>query len=149
MKRLFWLHDESLCVPRQANSGDLLVFCWHPAYFEQQGWSLKRLVFIYESLCSLPVSIYAGEPSELLQALKQQHPLSEILIQQPLDPLLTAQLENLSQAHAVTFYPAPSMLDDSHIKPSKRFYTYWQQVAQQLGQTSPQKTQFHRYHRNK
>ena len=132
MKRLFWLHDESLSVPAAAKRDDLLVFFWHSDYFSQQAWSLKRLVFIYETLCSLPVTIYAGEPTRLLQALKREHTFSDIMVQRPFDPLLTVQLNQVEQTHPLNLYNAPSMMDNSQIKPCKRFYAYWQQIEGQL-----------------
>lgn len=147
MKRLFWLHDESLSVPAQANAEDLLVFFWHSNYFKQQGWSLNRLVFIYETLCRLPVTVYAGNPSELIRAIKNEQTVSDIYVQTPLNPLLNAEINQVNQQHQLKQYESEKMIDDSLIKPCKRFYAYWQQVAEQLDKQPSVQKHFSRYHR--
>lgn len=149
MKRLFWLHDESLRLPEQATEDDLVVFCWHQDYFIQQGWSIKRLVFIYETLCTLPVTIYAGNPVEIFSALKQMHNINEIVVQRPFDPQLEAHIEQVSQIHTLSYDDPPCLIDDSRLKPCKRFYAYWQQIEARLLHKTGQKTPFNRYHQLK
>ncbi|MBD3767704.1 MAG: hypothetical protein IE928_07090 [Gammaproteobacteria bacterium] len=146
MKRLFWIHDESLCQPAQATDDDLLVFCWHQDYFSQQAWSAKRLVFIYETLCTLPISIYAGDPNEIFSALKETHQISELLVQRPFDPQLKDHIERVSQTHTLNYYDPPRLIDDSRLKPSKRFHAYWQQIQAKLLNRVEQKLPFTRYH---
>lgn len=146
MKRIFWLHDESLSIPAQANAEDILVFLWHNDYFRQQAWSLNRLVFIYETLCRLPVTVYAGNPSELLQTIKNEQSVSDIYVQTPLNPLLKAEIKQVSQQHQLKQYEAEKMVDDSLIKPCKRFYAYWQQIEPQLFSDHIEKPLFQRFH---
>lgn len=64
---------------------DAFIFLWDKNYFNTKNFSSKKLVFIYEALCSIDVDIYAASFTELTQhnanepccyyAANPQHPL--------------------------------------------------------------------------
>ncbi len=84
--------------------------------------------------CQLPVSIFQGESGAVLSELCQQHGLSEICVQQALDPILQRLIESVAtQTIKVTQTPYPQLFSDSALKPSHRFHAYWKQVAPLLG----------------
>ena len=70
---VIWLHTEALradhpvftSAPKDARA----VYVWDGAAFKKAGYSLKRLVFIYETLIELPVEILAGDTTSVLAEL--------------------------------------------------------------------------------
>jgi len=134
MSRLMWLHDESLFLPADCQDNDLVVYIWDSHYVDQQQWSLKRQIFIYETLCQLPVHIFQGESCVVLTELCQQHDLNEIWVQQPLDPILQRLIDSVTTpVFKVTQVPYPQLFSHTSLKPSHRFHAYWKQVAPLLG----------------
>lgn len=69
--RIFWIHHLGLrtAPPSESSSGDAYIFVWDNQLFERLGYTLKRLVFIYETLCEMPVHIAHGNTVEILAAL--------------------------------------------------------------------------------
>lgn len=69
-RRIFWIHHLGLrAAPAAASYVDRYVFIWDNALFERLGYTLKRLVFIYETLCGLPVHIVEGNTADILANL--------------------------------------------------------------------------------
>ncbi len=132
MKTIYWLHDESLCLPKDFDSAnDALIFIWDGDYFAQQGWSLKRLVFIYETLCELPIEIWHGDTLETLSALMQSKQPSQLSVQEAIDPNLNQLINSVVKAIPMQLTQRIQWIDETKLKPCKRFYAYWQQVETQ------------------
>jgi hypothetical protein len=130
MNRLIWLHDESLGLPADCQDTDLVVYVWDSNYFNQQQWSLKRQIYIYETLCQMPVTIFQGESYLVLTELCQQHGLDEICVQQALDPILQRLIDSVAKKTIkIAQTPYPQLFSHSSLKPSHRFHAYWKQVA--------------------
>ena len=139
MSRLFWLHDESLALPADYQADDLLIYIWDEDYFAQQQWSFKRRLFIYETLCELPVAIFAGKTLEVITALSLEHAIDEIRVQKALDPQLQQLIDLVASELAVSQTAYPQLFADQSLKPAKRFHAYWKQVAPLLGLNKPDK----------
>jgi len=71
--QLLYIHDKALGsnhpIFSRINAETKAVFIWDDAYFKQRGYSLKRLVFIYETLCSMPVDIIYGTTSDVIKTI--------------------------------------------------------------------------------
>lgn len=71
---IIWLHDEALRITHPVFSAapedTKAIFIWNDQYFRQQNFSLKRLVFIYETLCDLPIKIISGNTLDVLKQLE-------------------------------------------------------------------------------
>lgn len=134
MKRLFWLHDENLSLPLDLTEEDQLIYIWDNAYLNAQAWSFKRQLFIYESLCELPVTIWQGDTCQVLLELSQTTSFDEIRVQTALDPILQ-QLIRQASALLPTLVqtPYPQLFAEYQLKPCQRFHAYWKQVAPLLG----------------
>lgn len=70
--RIFWIHHLGLrtAPPYESSAGDAYIFVWDNQLFERLGYTLKRLVFIYETLCEMPVDIVQGNTLEILAMLE-------------------------------------------------------------------------------
>jgi len=130
MTRLIWLHDESLAMPKDISAGDQLIYIWDDAYFAEQQWTFKRLVFIYETLCQLPVQVWHGETVAVLRQLVDSLGTDTIMVQSARDPVLKRYI-----SQAIEIFPqieesdAPTLVPLSEVKNSRRFHHFWQQLA--------------------
>ena len=71
--QLLYIHDKGLGdnqpIFSRMTPNSRALFIWDDAYFKKRNYSLKRLVFIYETLISMPVEIVLGETSEIVNDL--------------------------------------------------------------------------------
>jgi len=140
MSRVFWLHDEGLTQPQALGATDRWVYFWDLAYFDNQAWSLKRQVFIYETLCELAqqgCEVYQGDTIEGLVALRQSG--FELVTQTPQDPVLRGLVDILVQrVPDLVLKSAPRLVDSSKPLAPKRFFHYWKKVEKTLlGEVQP------------
>jgi hypothetical protein len=140
MNRVFWLHDECLRQPAGLSSTDRWVYVWDDAYFNHQAWSLKRQVFIYETLCELAhqgCEVYQGSTLEVLMMLKQSG--LDVMTQAPQDPVLQSLVDSIKQELAdLVLTPPPALVDYPTQVAPKRFFQYWKKVETSLlGDSQP------------
>jgi hypothetical protein len=128
MSDLIWLHEDALRAdhPVFAAAGDnsSAVFIWDDAYLQQMDYGFKRLVFIYETLVELPLTILRGDQFECLDRLAREAG-GRILVPATPNPRLQQTIEGLRRGFEVemvedvAFVPLPPELD------LKRFFRYW------------------------
>lgn len=67
-----WVHEDALRqshpVFSAAKNSKASIFVWDNTYFKSQGYTAKRLLFIYECLLEMDVQIIKGETLEVLTA---------------------------------------------------------------------------------
>jgi len=73
------------------------VFVFDPAAAEEEPWGLKRLVFIYECLLELPVTIRAGDPVTQLLAFVARCGADGVVTTRAVDPRLQAITARLAE----------------------------------------------------
>lgn len=122
---LIWLHEEALRATHPvftaAPKGTRAVFIWDDRYLQQLDYSLKRLIFIYETLCELPVDIIRGDTIAVLKELSP----SLIFAPRSRKPhlvTLTDQVRSVTQLEIIEddmFVSIPEKTD------FKRFFKYW------------------------
>jgi hypothetical protein len=133
MSILYWLHDECLKQPEGFKAGDRLVYIWDAGYFNDQAWSFKRLVFLYECLCSLGCEIYQAEDINALRQLIEQNDTSTMITWQAHDPILARRIQKAKQHHPSLQVLPQTSLVAMHIQPPvKRFFHYWKRVEKSL-----------------
>lgn len=137
MKRLIWLHDEALALfgEQLLQADDVLVFVWDKVYFQDKGWSLKRLVFLYESLLDLPypsLQVYQGDTLEVLMQLRQEYAVDEIVTFAAIEPELNAIFQQLEKHCRLQIVDAPSLLKTPLQQVPKRFFKFWKQVETEV-----------------
>ena len=88
-------------------------------------YGLKRRVFIYESLCELPVDIYVGDTIETLRDLHSQWGVDEIVTGKTPNQALKAMMQNLrAEVKLSAIADAPFVQMDSP-PDLRRFFKYW------------------------
>ena len=126
---IIWLHDKALRISHpvflNASKQAKAIFIWDDAYFKQCDYSLKRLVFIYETLCTLPVEIIQGDT---LNELKMFVPAT-IYVPYDYDPYIQNVLQTLSTLTKVKIISDEPFVMISNKANFKRFSQYWKKVG--------------------
>lgn len=97
------------------------LFIWDDQYFKRRGYSLKRLVFIYETLCQMQIDIIHGDTFEVIQLLSPVQITTFFTTDLQIKEILT---------HLSSLYPVKIIKPDPFVimpdsDDSKRFFQYW------------------------
>ena len=122
------LHEKSLRIPNtviERLTGDTkVIYVWDDEYYKNRGYSLKRLVFIYESLCMLPVQILRGNTADILNSFNPKG----VLIPFTADTGLTRMSEKLSRRFNVEIIKDDLFCEVNFDFETKRFFKYWKRA---------------------
>lgn len=123
--QLIWLHDKALGqahpVLHELRKDTQVIHVWDDAYYQSRSYSLKRLVFIYETLCELPVEIIHGNTIEVLQFLHS----GKIIIPYTADTVIKKLSEKLSEIAEVEIVKEKPFVSVAVDEEYKRFFKYW------------------------
>jgi deoxyribodipyrimidine photo-lyase len=139
---VLWIHAEALGAANaalRAHPHRPAVFVFDPVAAEQEPWGLKRLVFIYECLLELPVTIRAGDPVAELLAFMARCGADGVVTTRAVDPRLQAITAQLAARLPLTVLdpeplvppdPDPAGLGLASATPAsepdlRRFSRYW------------------------
>jgi hypothetical protein len=125
---LILLHVEALrathpvfaAAPTEAHA----CFVWDDGFLQSMDYSLKRLVFLYETLCELPVDIRRGDTQAVVQALEP----SAIYLPAAHDPRILAPweaLRHLAPLHIIEDEPFARLKKPVN---AQRFFQYWKKA---------------------
>jgi hypothetical protein len=126
-----WIHGDCLSPggpALRAHPDAPALFVWDDALLSAYGLSLKRIVFIYECLLELPVTIRRGDVAEALLAFAAEHSADRVVTTASPSPRFQMICDRLARQLPVEVLPvapfvtAPSTLD------LKRFGRYWRAV---------------------
>jgi hypothetical protein len=125
---LIWLHEDALnafhpvfkAAPACANS----VYIWDDDYLKHMNYSFKRLVFIYETLCELPVTIIQGNTLEFLCNNAE----TTMYIPVTPNPYINMIIQKLTAYKKIVMVESdPLVLVDTK-KEFRRFFQYWKKA---------------------
>lgn len=124
-KPLIWLHEEALRVThpvfKAAPEGTRAVFIWDDHYLQKLDYSLKRLVFIYETLCNLPVDIIRGDT---LSSVKELAP-TRLFIPGSDKPHIISMINVLKTITTVEIIKDEELAQLPATMDLRRFFKYW------------------------
>ncbi len=124
-KTIFWVHDQAMnskqCELEISDNETQAVFIWDNSYFYDRSYSLKRLIFIYETLCQLPVEIIEGDTLSVIQAWM---PL-KIKTFYTVDSKLNLIIQQLSKSYQVEIIKPVFLAQIDSDRQFKRFFNYW------------------------
>lgn len=124
-KSIIWLNENALRVShpifREAGDDTDAIFIWDDTYFQDANYSLKRLVFIYETLCELPIQILYGDTINILQ----NHELEQIFIPLSINPFINEIIKKIPKTIQVKIIEDDPFVVVGKGYNFKRFSQYW------------------------
>ena len=123
--QLLYIHDKGLGdyhpIFSRMNANSKAVFIWDDAFFKRRCYSLKRLVFIYETLCSMPIEIYYGDTKNIIKEISPEKILTPFTIDLP----IMAIINEISEQFELEFVYPPSFVQIDENIDFIRFFKYW------------------------
>ncbi len=140
MTALVWLHEDALRqdhpVFSAAGDAGLSCFVWDANYLQEMDYSFKRLVFIYETLCELPLTILHGSTVETLIGLAQQHDCETIYVPATPNPAIKKIISEIQQQIPVAVIDDTPFISLDKEPDIKRFFRYWNKAKKLAMQSS-------------
>ena len=134
-KPIIWVHGDCLSPKNpalQTYPDAPAIWVWDDALLEEWQISLKRIVFIYECLLELPVTIRRGDVAREVVAFAQEHDADGVATTESPSPrfeTICDRIEEASSLEIEVWSPEPFVDYDGYID-LKRFSRYWR-IAQQ------------------
>jgi hypothetical protein len=135
MPPILWIHGDCL---RPTNPALLVhpdapaIFVWDDALLMQYHISLKRIVFMYEALLELPVTIFRGDVVTQITQFAQHHQADTIVTTASPAPRFAAICGQLRQHYKVLVLAEPAFVAIPINTDIKRFSRYWAVAKSQL-----------------
>ncbi|MFT6105992.1 MAG: hypothetical protein ACJA0S_000692 [Rickettsiales bacterium] len=125
---LIWLHEDSLRLShpifKVAPSNCEAIFIWDDEYLQQKNYSLKRLVFLYETLCELGINIFHGNTFQILESQNAKI----IYVPSSPNPWIKSICEKLSVNKNMIFVDDEPFVCENSDRDFKRFFPYWKKI---------------------
>ena len=122
------LHEKSLRIPStivdRLKKDTKVIFVWDDEYYKNRGYSLKRLVFIYETISKLSVQILRGDTVQILTSCNPK----KVLIPFTADTGLTRLSHSLSRSFNVEIIKDDLFCEEDFSFETKRFFKYWKKA---------------------
>ncbi|NEQ22970.1 MAG: deoxyribodipyrimidine photo-lyase [Microcoleus sp. SIO2G3] len=134
-KPILWVHGDCLSPKNpvlQTYPDAPAIWVWDEKLLEEWQISLKRIVFIYECLLELPVTIRRGDVAAEVVAFAKEHGADGVATVDSPSPRFETICDDIEAASAIEVEvcsPEPFVKYDGYID-LKRFSRYWR-VAQQ------------------
>ncbi|MDX2137500.1 MAG: hypothetical protein SF123_05350 [Chloroflexota bacterium] len=131
---IVWVHGDCLRPTNpslEAYPAAPALFVFDDALLEAYQISLKRIVFMYECLLELPVTIRRGDMATELLAFAEMHNATRIITTDSPSPHFAAVCKALRKTLPVEVLDEPPFLDYDGELDLGRFSRYWR-VAQRF-----------------
>ncbi len=132
---IVWLHADNLnphCAALQAAPDSPAVFVWDDELLAEWKISLKRIVFIYECLLELPVSIRRGDVAVEVASFAQAHGAQRILTMASPSPrhrlICQRIMQRMPKGSRLEVLRDPAFVETNARLDLKRFSRYWSAV---------------------
>lgn len=129
---IVWVHGDCLSPQNpalQQYASAPALFVWDEALLAQWQISLKRIVFMYECLLELPVTIRRGNVVEELRAFAGEHHSTRIVTTESVSPRFRELRQQLTHTHEVEVLPVEPFVRYSGEFDLRRFARYWKVAA--------------------
>ncbi len=127
MSELIWLHPDCLAADNpafQKYPQAKALFVFDEAEIASEQWTLKRIVFLYETLLELECDIERGDAVEKLLATGA----SKLVTVASVSPRFLELVTKLKASVEVEILPAVAFVDYRGSLDLKRFSRYWKRV---------------------
>ena len=125
--KLLLVHDKALRFGLdacEAYKRFKAIHIWDDEYYRSQRYSLKRLVFIYETLLDLPLEIIHGKTLDILS----EENFDDIVIPYSGDQALKNLFSKIEKIKTVHYLFETSFVNLDRTVEFKRFFKYWNQA---------------------
>ena len=128
-KEIIWVHGDSLSPTNPALEtypNSPAIFVWDDELLDAYNISLKRVVFLYESLLELPVTIRRGDvATEVLRFAAEHNANTVITTESPAPRFHTIARRINREIGKLRVHRLPAFVESGESIDLKRFSRYW------------------------
>lgn len=134
-----WIHADNLNPHQPALRDDpSAIFVWDDELLDEWNISFKRIVFIYECLLELPVTIRRGNVADQVIRFAEEHDATHIITAESPSPRFDWIKSKLEKAgYTVEVKADPPFVQPYNSPDLKRFSRYWKAVKKQALAPTP------------
>ncbi len=128
MTSIVWVHGDALSPYNpalRAHPAVPALFVFDDQLLEEYAISLKRIMFIYECLLELPVSIRRGDVAAEVLAFAAEHRAAQVITTPSPSPRFEAIVRTIERVLPVIQVADEPFLDYDGFLDLKRFSRYW------------------------
>jgi len=128
---IIWVHEDALrqSHPVFSKAGAAqAIFVWDNDYFKSQDYTVKRLLFIYECLLEMDVTIIEGQTAAVLSDLSQ----GVIHTAKTLNPYFKAIIKDLRETSEVHITPDDLFSQVPYDADMGRFFRFWNKARKSM-----------------
>jgi deoxyribodipyrimidine photo-lyase len=132
-----WIHGDNLnphSPALRAEPNTPAIWVWDDALLTRQQIGLKRILFLYECLLDLPVTIRRGNVAQEVLRFAVEHDANQVATMDSVSPGFAAAVAEIEQQLPVTIWCEAPFVDYAGTLDLRRFSRYWRRV-QHLAQT--------------
>lgn len=129
MSPILWIHGDCLSPDNaayQTYPTAPAIFVFDDALLDEMGITLKRIVFIYECLLEMPVTIRRGDVATEVLAFAGEHHADSIVTVDSPSPRFTHMCAEMKKMLPVEILAQTPFLDYAGHLDLRRFSRYWQ-----------------------
>lgn len=131
VNHIIWIHEKALntkyFVLLPSDEQTKVIFIWDNQYFQDRSYSLKRLVFIYETLCQMPVEIINGNTFDVINSFAMNTNI-KITTSFTTDIKIKNIIQKLSKIYDIDVIKPKPFVQIPDDYPFKRFFNYWKKA---------------------
>lgn len=127
MTAIVWLHEDGLRLDDCDGLPALFVF--DDALMRRQGYGLKRIGFIYETLVELGLTIRRGDTALEVRRFAAEHRSTTLRLRPTVCPERRAIIAELGRHLAIAELPEPVFVTAPERLDLQRFSRYWRRVG--------------------
>ena len=128
---VIWIHGDCLdphSAALRARPDTPAIWVWDEQLLATQQISLKRIVFLYECLLELPVTICRGDVAQEVLRFARQHGAGHVLTMDSVSPgFQQIRGQIAAEMPVLTYNKEPFVVIQDKVD-LRRFSRYWQQV---------------------
>ncbi len=132
LRPVVWVHGDCLSPHNpalRACPDAPAIFVWDDALLDEMAISLKRVVFLYECLLELPVTIRRGDPAAEVLAFAARHGANQVITTASPSPRFAALVGALKQGAMVKILPVDPLVEPEERLDLARYSRYWRIAA--------------------
>jgi hypothetical protein len=125
---LICLHEDALRITHPifnvAPIGTKAVYVWDDEYLRRANYSLKRLIFMYETLCDLPVDVIRGDTRSIVVAMTP----AMLYVPATNNPSILSIFASIAPAIPLNVVDDEIFAVMEKTSEARRFFQYWSKV---------------------
>ena len=133
---IYWVHEDALSLHhpalRSCTNTDSTCFVWDDTHLQAMDYSFQRLVFVYETLVEMNITVLRGRTIATLVAHAHRVGADVVRVPDSPNPAIQSMVRELREHIPVEVIAAEPFVALERPPNLRRFFSYWKSARPQL-----------------